>query len=363
MTTALVLTGGGAHGAYQAGALTELLPALAEEGRRPTILCGASVGALNATAVAATSHLPVDEQVGAIVAVWDGVRQRDVLEPFVTQVPRLLARYATELTPLPGRRLRGLIGTSRLRRTLERWVDWDQLDADLGDGGPVDSLVVTATEIATGSSIAFVGGRVPEGGGSAGRLRYVPTRLRAPHLAASASIPILFEATRVDEPADQRGWYCDGSTRLSRPIGPAVDAGADDVVVVSATSLAAATRRPDLDVDQEPDLADVVVNVLDSLVQDALVDDVERCREHASIQLVAPETPAALSDIARGVLRDQHRGVRKALTSDIPFIDWALGGESPRQAELLSYLLFDPAFIRPAMALGAADARAALGRR
>lgn len=356
MTTALVLTGGGAHGAYQAGALAELLPALAAEGRRPEILCGASVGALNATAVAATSHLPVEEQVGALVAIWDGVRQRDVLGPFLTQVPRLLARYGSELTPLRGPRLRGLIGTSRLRRTLDRWVDWGQLDANVGPGGPVESLVVTATEVATGSSVAFVDGRVP--GDDGGRIRYVPTRLRAAHLTASASIPILFEATRVDEPTEHRGWYCDGSTRLSRPVGPAVAAGADDVVVVSATSLAAATRRPDLDVDQEPDLADVVVNVLDSLVQDALIEDLARCGGQADVTVIAPETPASLSDLARQVVRDEHRGVLRMLSSDIPFIDWALGGESPRQAELLSYLLFDPAFIRPAMAMGAADALA-----
>lgn len=362
MTTALVLSGGGAHGAYQAGALSVLLPTLAEEGRRPTILCGASVGALNATAVAATSHLAVEDQVGALVAIWDGVRQRDVLGPFVTEIPRLLARYASDLTPLGGPRLRGLIGTARLQRTLDGWLDWDQLDANVGTG-PVDALVVTATEVATGASVAFVDGHIPDGAGSAGRLRYVPTRLRAPHLTASASIPILFEATRVDEPVDDRGWYCDGSTRLSRPIGPAIDAGADDVVVVSATSLAAATRRPDIDVDQEPDLADVVVNVLDSLVQDALLDDVERCADRASIELVAPEAPAVLGDIAREVVRNQHRGVLRTLASDIPFIDWALGGESPRQAELLSYLLFDPAFIRPAMARGADDARAALAAR
>ena len=205
-------------------------------------------------------------------------------------------------------------------------------------------------------------GKVPADAGGT-RIRYVPTRLRAAHLTASASIPILFEATRVEEPVQHRGWYCDGSTRLSRPIGPAVAAGADDVVVVSATSLAAATRRPDLDVDQEPDLADVVVNVLDSLVQDALIEDLARCGEQADITVVAPASPATLSDLARRVVEDEHRGVLRMLSSDIPFIDWALGGESPRQAELLSYLLFDPAFIRPAMAQGAADVRAALDRR
>src|SRR4051794_27040426 len=58
VTVALVLAGGGARGAYEAGALSVLLPALEARGERPVIVVGTSVGALNATFVAATAHLP-----------------------------------------------------------------------------------------------------------------------------------------------------------------------------------------------------------------------------------------------------------------------------------------------------------------
>lgn len=50
-------------------------------------------------------------------------------------------------------------------------------------------------------------------------------------------------------------------------------------------------------------------------------------------------------------------------SADFPLIDWALGGESPRQAELLSYLLFDPVFVAAAVEQGASDARRAIDRR
>ena len=271
-----------ARGAYQAGALVELLPALAAEGRRPTILTGASVGALNATAVAATAHLPVDEQVGALVALWEQVRERDVLRPFALRVPQVLLRYATELSPFPGPRLRGMIDMGPLRRTVERVVDWDQLEANVGADGPVATLMVMATQVVSGQATAFVVGGCPPASGD--RVRYVPTRLGADHLVASASIPLLFEATRIDEPEEAAGWYCDGSTRLSRPVTPCCDAGADDLVVVSTTSLDIAEAHPEAP-EQEPDLADVAVNVLEALVRDVLVDDLDRCRRLHDVRL------------------------------------------------------------------------------
>jgi NTE family protein len=44
VTVALVLAGGGARGAYEAGALSVLLPVLEERGERPRIVIGTSVG-------------------------------------------------------------------------------------------------------------------------------------------------------------------------------------------------------------------------------------------------------------------------------------------------------------------------------
>ena len=46
--SAPVLPGGGARGAYEAGALSVLLPLLEQRGEDPVILCGTSVGAINA---------------------------------------------------------------------------------------------------------------------------------------------------------------------------------------------------------------------------------------------------------------------------------------------------------------------------
>jgi NTE family protein len=70
VSTALVLAGGGARGAYEAGALSVLLPELEARGQRPTVYAGTSVGAINVAVLAASHHLPAAEAAGRLVELW-----------------------------------------------------------------------------------------------------------------------------------------------------------------------------------------------------------------------------------------------------------------------------------------------------
>jgi NTE family protein len=54
----VVLAGAGARGAYEAGVLSVLLPAMEEYDERPTVWLGTSVGAINAALFASVAHLP-----------------------------------------------------------------------------------------------------------------------------------------------------------------------------------------------------------------------------------------------------------------------------------------------------------------
>src|SRR2546423_8647629 len=80
----LVLAGGGARGASEAGALSVLLPVLEQRGQRPRVIVGTSVGALNAGFLAATAHLPVDEVVARGHTAWRDARYNEVLAPLVS---------------------------------------------------------------------------------------------------------------------------------------------------------------------------------------------------------------------------------------------------------------------------------------
>ena len=85
MTVALVLSGGGARGAYEMGVLSVLLPELERRGERPTILVGTSVGAFNSAYLAARADVPAAQLVEEALPLWSSIRHRDVLAPIVSR--------------------------------------------------------------------------------------------------------------------------------------------------------------------------------------------------------------------------------------------------------------------------------------
>jgi predicted acylesterase/phospholipase RssA len=66
---------------------------------------------------------------------------------------------------------------------------------------------------------------------------YVPTALADEHIRASAAIPVLFPPVRIETPAEARGWYVDGGTRLNTPIKPALDLGAERLLVIGTEAV------------------------------------------------------------------------------------------------------------------------------
>lgn len=380
--TALVLDAGGARSAYQVGALGVLLPELARRGQRPSLLVGTSAGGLLTAALVATAHLEAEEQAAQLLAVLQGATKKNVMQPLWRQAPTVLARYASETLGVSGYRLRGLVGTAPLARTLERAIDWDRLHANVHEG-LVDVAAVTATSVHTGWVTMFAEaspayGGLPEPPRDHHR-RYVATRLAVPHLMASAAIPALFPSVKVTEPTDAAGWYVDGATRRRVPIAPALELGADRVVVVGTGSLRASDPDPDRD-RTLVDLGDAAATLLGAVMDDplrhdlrlltsvnalagdeALKDPLDRHRAELGrppfrvtpYAVVAPRTADELSTVAMEVFRANHGTLRGSLLDpDLQLVHRLLGSDSPLQGELLSYLLFDPDFFEAAADLG-----------
>src|SRR6185503_515081 len=89
----LVLAGGGARGAYEVGALSELLPRLDAQ-ERPRVIVGTSVGAINAAYIAATADLPVSEALEQGCDIWRDMRWESALSPLVSFAQLRLALRA-----------------------------------------------------------------------------------------------------------------------------------------------------------------------------------------------------------------------------------------------------------------------------
>ncbi len=385
--TCLVLDAGGARSAYQVGALGVLLPALAAEGRRPTLLVGTSAGALLSAALTSTAHLDAEEQGERLHEVLGQATKKQVMQPLWRQAPVVLARYASETLGLTAFRLRGIFGTGPLAATLGRAIDWESLHENLA-AGRVQALALTATAVRTGRVTMFT--ETADGYGdlpvppAEHHRAYVRARVGVEHLMASAAIPALFPSVEVGEPAEAAGWYVDGATRRRVPLAPAVELGAERVVVVGTGSIRPSESDPVRD--REPvDLGDGGATLLGAVMDDplrhdlrrlaetnVLVDDPdlaphlerhrrERGREPQRVlpyAAVAPERGEELAQVAMDVFRANHGTVRRTLGDpDLQVMHRLLGSDSPLQGELLSYLMFDPDFFDEAAALGRRDAR------
>lgn len=362
----LVLAGGGARGAYEIGALAELLGALPEH-QQPRIIVGTSVGALNAAYLAATATLPTERRMAAAQELWLRITYHDVLGPLWRSAARGAARYFRELFGDPESHLYELLDPTPLGRTIRDAIPFDRLAGVPSEA--VDVAAVVATSAATEQSVVFhQGGDAPPADVRRG-IEYVPVRQLTPeHVLASAAIPVAFPAVRVEGPA--AGWYYDGGTRLNTPVKPALRLGAERIVVIGLNSLA---RRPGNRTDRRPDVFDGAGQLIQALLVDPLVNDVHTLalvnelvlrggpgtaeqidRKVIPYILVAPEDPDEIGECATKVYLDH----RDELPEDLELLGRLLdAGAGPMHGELLSYLFFAPQMAKALIELGRRDAQ------
>ena len=378
----LVIAGAGARGAYEAGALSVVVPRLAAAGARPRVFVGTSAGAINATLLAAGAHLSPEDQVAALLEVWHGIGLRDVISPLLASTPRTAGTWLAQRLGVGGVRLAGLVDTTPLARTADAVVDWPRLRANT-DSGACRALAVVATSGRSGRTVVFTtlppGEEVPPDDHDRA-VDYVATTVDGTHVQASAAIPVVFPAVRVTEPPERTGWYLDGGIRLNAPLKPALDLGCD-AVVVAATHPDTHAVEDGAPHHERPDVDDALVMLLDAAFVDRMVEDLRtltrvnglvaaggghrssgRPRSVVPTLFVGPPDRATLSRLAAEVYQDRFTGLRgrvRALREpDLPLMAQVLGGDGARRGDALSYLLFDPEFIARAVALGQEHATA-----
>ena len=367
MVTALVLSGGGARGAYEVGVLSELLPELERLGEAPSIIVGTSVGAFNAAFLASNAHRPAADATADAIGFWHELGWTDSLAPIGSpgnepSRRRLLAQLLGVRRP----RVHGVLDPSPLERTLGRLVSFDQVAENVASGA-LGSVAVTATSALTGRTVVFhAGGKSPERD-SVRQIDYVESALTSEQVRASGSIPALFPAVHVGSPERARGWYYDGGTRLNTPIKPALALGADRVVVIGLNSIAGPPSEP-LAGPRRPDVFEGSSLVMQSLLIDRLVDDM---RELAAENepggderlipyiFVAPQKRDEIGAIAARVWTERYSGARGLLRDrDLSLLGRSLaGGDDAEHGELLSLLFFSPEFAAELIELGKRDAR------
>src|SRR5580700_10614655 len=224
---AMILSGGGARGAYEVGVLWynfDDLTRILGAPPRIDILCGTSVGAINGCYLAAHLGDPV-LGLRRLVELWTDLELARVLGFGVRQLatlPRVL---------LGGGDGYGLFDVRPMAELVQREISWRAVSRCLRKN-VLRALTVSCTEVSTGRTVVFmqtspdltVPTAVPP------RTLFRADRIGPHHALASAAIPLLFPPVRIDGEL-----HLDGGLRQNTPIAPALRLGATHIFAIGSS--------------------------------------------------------------------------------------------------------------------------------
>ena len=350
---ALVLQGGGARGAYHVGVLRAIAEITACQRSPFQIVCGSSVGAINAASIAMTS---VDFRLGAerLESLWRSLHCQSIYDSRALPMLARSSRWAMTLVlgQLGLRVTGGLLDYSPLRALLEREFSQKHLRRAIRSGA-LHALCITTSSYSDGTSTTFFQGDDSLRPWSRARRLGESAVLKADHILASAALPFAFAPVHLDN-----RYFGDGALRTTSPLSPAIHTGADRILVVGTRDHAVGPRRS-----TQPSLGEIAGHALDILFNDNLEADVERLER-------INHTISLLSDEARAKTRLRVIDAMSIAPSrDIRDLAKAHAGEMPRSMRLLlrsigysggdarieSYLMFEPGYVGALIDLGHAD--------
>jgi len=185
MKRALILSGGGARGAFQVG----VWEYLQEKGWDPDLICGTSVGAINAVAIG--SGMPLEK----LMHIWKTLNRHTA---YRLQLLRFLG------AAVYGRVFKPLMDTTPLRTTITNALDLEALRRSPRD------ILITAVNMLT-SQVAL----------------FDQKTIDVDHVMATSAMPLLFPWQMID---GQPHW--DGGVMVNTPLFPALVRDVDEIIVV-----------------------------------------------------------------------------------------------------------------------------------
>jgi len=374
----LILSGGGARGAYEVGVLEYIFSEFLDaQGKPPKVdlISGTSVGAVNGAFVASNIH-DVPHAVKQLVSLWTGLELPDVLGFGLRQAAGLYRVL------LGGAEARGVFDPTNLSALVGRNIRWRSLRRNIRTGA-LQALTVSTTRVGTGQPVIFVdaapGLGIPKSLGLHALVRRA--KIGQHHVLASAAIPLIFPSVEIGDEI-----HCDGGLRLNTPMGPSIHLGMNRLLVVGLSTPHVAGRSAMRD-GQYPGAPFMLGKVLNAFLLDHVNTDlleVQRINDFLKdgIRAYGPEFLDRINDAAkaRGALAPRRllsslvlrpsvdigqvasnylasnrvRFGRSLGRAFISLLDVGAGAD----ADLASYLLFDGGFAQTLIEMGRRDAHA-----
>ena len=365
----LVMTGGGARGAYQAGVLKRIgeIPLVQRTGNPFPIIGGSSAGSVNGCALAVGSD-EFSIATKMLSHIWAEVRPSDIFRCDLLTQARNSITWILDLSfgaVLGGGNARSLLDATPLRQFLSSHMDCNRIQENIRRGY-LYALAISATSYNSGKSYLFIQGAKGHPMWNRSRRVTLATKITIDHVCASAAIPLVFQPVRL-KVAKGTAYFGDGCLRLQQPLSPVIRLGAERVFGIGVRG-ETLEHQEEAAGNEEPSLAQVMgvlfnVMFLDHLATDVEhldrlnkllrngqisqlgIEDCERIRPLATL-LIAPSVD--LSELAR-----QHQ---KDMPYLIQYFVNGLGRDAAACSDLMSYLLFTPRYTRALLEIGYHDA-------
>ena len=357
---ALVLTGGGARGAYQAGLLRYLARSYPE--LNFPILSGVSAGAIN-IALLAQHHGTFRQAVSELAALWGELMPEKIFRVDMRSLATNLGRWGLRLTSggMTEGGTRGLVDTAPLRQFLEEALapvngELTGIDYNLHRGS-LRAVTISTSDYTTGQSVVWVQGRDIQTWERPGRTSR-HCRLTVDHVMASSALPLFFPAVQIGP-----HWYGDGGIKLTAPLSPALHLGASRILAVSTRYDRTRGEAARPNVAGYPPPAQIIGLLMDAIFLEMVDQDVARMeRINRVLEHVPPEHRAGMRTVELMVMRPSQDLARIAaeyepkLPRAFRMLTRGLGTRETRSPDVLSMLMFQDDYAKRLMALGESDA-------
>lgn len=359
---ALMLTGGGARAAYQAGFLQRL--GELEPDLHFPILTGVSAGAIN-TACLASGPGNFGHNTALLADFWRKLSIEQVFRSDFPAIAGSMLRWGAQFVTGGSRFLppnRSLVDPSPLRQFLGAVLTRDgrRLEGVAANirSGRLDAVAFTTSNYASGVSTTWVEHRDIISWLRPGRCG-LPADLSLDHVMASSALPLFFPAVSLEN-----SWHGDGGIRLTAPFSPAIQLGATRILALATRPELPLPEADPLVLRNYPTTANVMGLLLDAVFLDVIDQDAHHLRrlnglasDHGGsdgrnlrrVELLVVRPSQNLAPITQAHEAELPPAFRYALRG--------LGTRQAKQGTLLATVMFTPGYIREAMVLGAHDAQ------